>query len=114
MRINVLLLSLSCLAAAQPRLAFDVVSIKPAPQPTAETIRSGTARIAFNVNAARVQISGYTPLALLARAFQVELPQVEAPDFARTEYFEIQATLPEGATREQVPETTSAKKRQDP
>jgi uncharacterized protein (TIGR03435 family) len=34
----------------------------------------------------------------------VELPQVEAPDFARSESFEIQATLPEGATREQVPE----------
>jgi uncharacterized protein (TIGR03435 family) len=34
----------------------------------------------------------------------VELPQVDAPDFARSESFEIQATLPEGATREQVAE----------
>jgi uncharacterized protein (TIGR03435 family) len=104
MRIHFLLLGLSCLAAAQSRLAFEVVSIKPAPQPTPETIRSGEARIAYNINAGRVQISGYTPAALLTRAFRVEPPQVDAPDFARGEYFEVQATLPEGATREQVPE----------
>ena len=104
MRIQFLLVGLSCLAAAQSRLAFEVVSVKPAPQPTPETLRSGEARIAFNVNGARIQISGYTPLALLTRAFRVEPPQVAAPDFARGEYFEIQATLPAGATPEQVPE----------
>ena len=104
MRISFLLLGLSCCAAAQSRLAFEVVSIKPAPQPTPETIRSGAARIAFNVDGARVQINGFTPFALLSRAFKVQLAQVDAPDFARSEYFEIQATLPEGATREQVPE----------
>jgi uncharacterized protein (TIGR03435 family) len=51
-----------------------------------------------------VRIVGFTPLVLLARAFRVEPPQVEAPDFASSEFFEIQATLPVGATREQVPE----------
>jgi uncharacterized protein (TIGR03435 family) len=47
---------------------------------------------------------GFTPFDLLARAFQVELRQLDVPDFARTEYFDIEATLPAGATREQVPE----------
>src|SRR4029077_12189650 len=91
MRIQFLLVGLSCLAPAQSRLAFEVVSIKPAPQPTPETVRSGEARIGFNVNGARVQISGYTPAALLTRPFRVEPPQVDAPDFTRGEYFEILA-----------------------
>jgi uncharacterized protein (TIGR03435 family) len=103
-KLYLLLLSFCCLADAQARLSFEVVSIKPAPQPTPETLRSGTYRIAFDVNGARVQITGYPLLTLLTRAFRVQPPQVEAPDFARSEYFEIQAALPEGATREQVPE----------
>src|SRR5438093_947265 len=90
-------------AAEKSRLAFEVVSIKAAPQPTPELIRSGYGLV-FNIDAARVRIVGYTPFWLLARAFRVEQPQVDAPDFARREYFEIQATLPAGATREQVPE----------
>jgi uncharacterized protein (TIGR03435 family) len=88
--------------AEQSRLAFEVVSIKAAPQPTPELIRSGYP--VFNIEAARVRIVGYPTIALLATAFRVELPQVDAPDFARSEYFEIQATLPAGATRGQVPE----------
>src|SRR5262245_49156801 len=79
-------------AAAQSRMAFEVVSIKAVPQPTPELIRSGYG-IAFNIDTARVRVLGYTPFALLARAFRVEQPQVDAPDFARREYFEIQATL---------------------
>jgi uncharacterized protein (TIGR03435 family) len=89
--------------AEQSRLAFEVVSIKAGPRPTPELLRSGYG-IVFDIDAAHVRIVGYTPFALLARAFRVEQPQVDAPDFARREYFEIQATLPEGATREQVPE----------
>jgi uncharacterized protein (TIGR03435 family) len=108
MRIYFLLLSLSCLAAAQSKLAFEVVSIKPVPQPTPEALQSGTSVIAFKVDGDRVQISGFTPAALLARAFRVEPPQVDAPDFARAEHFAIQATLPAGATRDQVPEMLQA------
>jgi hypothetical protein len=69
LRIQFLLISVSCFAAAQSKLAFEVVSIKPAPQQTPETIRSGSTRIAFNVNRARVEISGYTPLMLLNESF---------------------------------------------
>jgi uncharacterized protein (TIGR03435 family) len=85
---------------------FEVVSIRPAPQPTPETIRAGTSRIAFNVNGARVQISGYALLGLLSRAFRVELAQVDISRISLTGsgYFDIQATLPAGATPEQVPE----------
>src|SRR5215469_10737897 len=70
----------------QSRLAFDVVSIKAGPRPTPELVRSGY-QVAFDIDPAHVRISGFTPLALLARAFRVEMPQVDAPDFARSEYF---------------------------
>src|SRR5262245_47836038 len=89
--------------AEQSRSAFEVVSIKAARRPTPELIRSGSGLV-FNIDAARVRIVGFTPFALLTTAFRVEQPQVDAPDFARREYFEIQATLPAGATRDQVPE----------
>ena len=104
MRIPIVFLGLCCLAPAQSRLAFEVVSIKPAAPPTAETIRSGAFRVAMDIDAARVRISGYTPAALLTAAFKVPLAQVDAPEFARTEYFEVQATIPAGAAREQLPE----------
>jgi uncharacterized protein (TIGR03435 family) len=92
--------------AQSPR--FEVVSIKPVPRPTPETVQAGTSRIGFNVNGARVQISGYAVLSLVARAFRVEPPQVDAKGFAGSETFEIQATLPAGATPEQVPEMLQA------
>ena len=90
-------------AAAQSRFAFEVVSIKAVPRPTPELIRSGYGLV-FNIDPAHVRIVGYTAFALLATAFRVEQPQVDAPDFARSEYFEIQATLPAGAMPEQVAE----------
>jgi uncharacterized protein (TIGR03435 family) len=95
----------SCLvAAAQQKLAFEVAAIKPQPPPTPETIRGGAYSIGMKIGGALVRIDGYTPMALLSAAFRVPLQQVVAPDFARSEYFEVQATLPEGSTRDQVPE----------
>jgi len=46
---------------------------------------------------------GYTSFALLARAFSLATSS-RRTGFARREYFETQATLPAGATREQIPE----------
>jgi uncharacterized protein (TIGR03435 family) len=76
---------------------FEVVSIKPTPTPAG-------GESAFNVNGARVDIGNYWLFGLLTRAFRVERLQVDAPDFARDEVFDIQATLPAGATPDQVPE----------
>jgi uncharacterized protein (TIGR03435 family) len=62
----------------------------------------------ITVNAARVQLNGVPAISLLTRAFRVQSRQVDAPDFARDAFFEIQATLPAGATPEQVPEMLQA------
>ncbi len=80
---------------------FEVVAIKPTPETTSP--------IAFTISGARVQISGYPLLALLMKAFRVQLPQVDVRRISLdSEYFEIQATLPAGATSEQVPEMLQA------
>lgn len=78
---------------------FDVVSIKLIPTPAPG---DGTP-YGLTVSAARVQ--GVNQLfSLLTRAFRVEAPQLVVPDFAHSEFFQIQATLPAGATADQVPE----------
>ncbi len=81
-----------------------MVSVKPVPRPTPETVRDGTSRVTFEVTGDRVLITGYTPLAVIMRAFQVEARQVDAGNFSGAQFYEIQAKLPEGATRDQIPE----------
>jgi uncharacterized protein (TIGR03435 family) len=82
---------------------FEVVAIKPIPRPTPG---DGTP-YGLSVSGARVQIS-FRLIDLVTRAFRVEFAQVDAPDFARDEFFDIQAALPAGATPEQVPEMLQA------
>jgi uncharacterized protein (TIGR03435 family) len=90
-----------CFAQSVPapseRPRFEVVSIKPTLAPTG-------GESAFNVNGARVDIRNYWLFGLLTRAFRAERPQVVAPEFAYSEDFDIEATLPGGATPDQVPE----------
>ena len=107
MRICALTLALSCIVAAQSKLTFEVVAIKPVPQPT-PSIRPGADCFGMKIDGSRARICGYSSLMLLSRAFRVPLQQVVAPDFARSQFFEVQATLPEGATGDQVPEMLQA------
>ncbi|HEY1758408.1 MAG TPA: TIGR03435 family protein [Bryobacteraceae bacterium] len=74
---------------------FEVVAIRPTPTPAGNEIH-------FNVNAARVDIRNYSLFGLLTRAFRIDWTQLVAPAYSGA--FDIQATLPAGATPEQVPE----------
>jgi uncharacterized protein (TIGR03435 family) len=58
----------------------------------------------MKVDSGRVQISGYSLVAFLTAAFRLDRHQVVAPDFALSAYFDVEAKLPEGATRDQIPE----------
>ncbi|HEY1758409.1 MAG TPA: TIGR03435 family protein [Bryobacteraceae bacterium] len=82
---------------------FEVVAIKPIRRPTP----GDGSPYGLTVSGARVQ-GVYQLFSFFTRAFRVESPQVDAPDFAREEFFEIQATLPAGATTEQVPQMLQA------
>jgi uncharacterized protein (TIGR03435 family) len=95
-----LCLALSPLAAnAQTPLAFEVASIKaPAPQ-------SGPGiRVGISQDKGRITMSNVNLRMLLTQAYKIKEPQLVAPDWMESTRFDIVAKLPEGATKDQVPE----------
>ena len=89
-------------------LSFEVASIKAAPAITPATVASGKLHVGMSVNAARVDI-GYMSLAeLIPMAFKVKSYQVSGPEWLNAQRFDILAKMPEGATKEQVPEMLRA------
>jgi uncharacterized protein (TIGR03435 family) len=102
-----LLLSLPAFGQA-PAATFEVASIKPAQEITPAMILSGKLHLGMSVDGARVDI-GYASLAdLIPLAYNVKPYQVAGPDWMRSQRFDIMAKLPEGATKEQVPQMLQA------
>lgn len=94
-------------AAGTAKLSFEVVAIKPIPQPTPAPVETADNWSGMKIDGARVLIR-YPPFFLVMSAFRIPSQQVVAPDFAHSEWFEFQAKLPEGATRDQIPEMLQA------
>jgi uncharacterized protein (TIGR03435 family) len=91
-------------AFAQPK--FEVASIKPSLRP-AEAMAAGR-NVGARIDGAQVDI-GVASLALLIKmAYRVEMYQISGPDWMATERFDILAKIPDGATKEQVPEMLQA------
>jgi uncharacterized protein (TIGR03435 family) len=89
-------------------LSFEVAVIKPAETITAATIASGKLHVGMNVEGSRVDI-GYMSLAdLIPLAFNLKPYQISGPDWMGAQRFDILAKMPEGATKEQVPEMLQA------
>jgi len=90
-------------------LSFDVASIKPSEQITPEMIKSGKIHAGMKMDNKRVDIGQASLLALICRAYDVKSYQVTGPSWLiqqtmSTPRFDIMANLPEGATKEQVPQ----------
>jgi uncharacterized protein (TIGR03435 family) len=91
-------------------LAFEVASIKPSPELQPRAIISGGAlpKMGMRVDGARVEL-GYMSLAGLIRiAYRVQSYQITGPEWISTERFDVSAKLPDGASKEQVPEMLQA------
>ena len=95
-------------AIAQPKVAFEVVAVKPVPRPTPETVRDGTARVASSIEGGRVEIVGFPLLTLVARALQVQIQQVDMRGLGGDQYFAVEAKMPDGATPAQMPQMLQA------
>jgi uncharacterized protein (TIGR03435 family) len=103
-----LVLAASAVCAQTPAPAFEVASIKPATLPTAAQVTSGKLHIGMAIDGARVDI-GNLPLAELIRiAYRVKPYQISGPDWMGAERFDVLAKIPEGVSREQVPEMLQA------
>lgn len=85
----------SSVSAQQPKLAFEVATIRP---PTRGS------RISARVLPSRVEFVGYSLRELVRLAFGKQIYEISVPQWSWEQSFDIQATFPAGATREQVPE----------
>jgi uncharacterized protein (TIGR03435 family) len=87
---------------------FEVATIKPAPPLNPAAMAAGKMHVGMSVDAARVDI-GYLSLSdLILLAYKVKQHQLVGPDWMKNERFDILAKMPEGGTKEQVPEMLQA------
>jgi uncharacterized protein (TIGR03435 family) len=95
-------LALACAAYAQTP-AFEVASVKPSEPITPELVQSGRLHIGVSIDAQNVRMQQYSMFDMIKLAYQVKAHQVVGPDWMLTARYDIQAKLPEGASRGQVP-----------
>jgi len=94
--------------AATPH--FEVASIKPA-VPLQQQINSGNVQRLLTqqvITDARIDLNTVPLAYLIAMAYRIKPYQLIAPDWTNSERYDVQATLPPGATKEQVPEMMQA------
>jgi uncharacterized protein (TIGR03435 family) len=88
--------------------AFEVATIKPAEALNPAKMVSGTFRIGASIDGARAEFRYMSLADLIQYAYGVKTYQVSGPDWIKSERFDIQAKLPEGATRDQAPQMLQA------
>jgi uncharacterized protein (TIGR03435 family) len=104
----VLLVASAALFAQQPSPAFEVASIKPAGQINPARIAAGAMRIGMTVDNARVDIGFFSIADLIRTAYRVKQYQVTGPDWLGGDRFNIQAKIPDGVSKDLVPEMLQA------
>jgi len=87
---------------------FDVASIKPSPPVTPAMVAGGTIHAGMKIDAARVDIGMSSLMQLICRAYDVKPYQVSGPQWLNAQRFDIVAKMPDGATKEQVPQMLQA------
>lgn len=92
----------SCTAFAQ-QPAFEVASIKPSAPPP-----MGQMRIMMNADAGMLRYTNVSLKDCIRVAYRVKDFQVQGPDWLGSARFDITAKLPDGSSREQIPEMLQA------
>lgn len=95
-------LAVACSAMAQGPL-FEVASVKRSEAITPELVQSGRLKIGVSIDARNVRMSQMSLFDLTMLAYQVKPHQVVAPRWTSEQRYDIQAKLPEGGSRGQVP-----------
>jgi uncharacterized protein (TIGR03435 family) len=89
--------------------SFDVATVKPAApidfaQLRADLQAGKVPRLGQHVDASRAEYIYMTLKQLIAIAYRVKEYQISGPDWIGDEHFDIEATIPDGATRDEVPD----------
>ena len=90
------------------KLEFEVASVKLADLPTPAMVQSGKLHAGMKIDNARVDIGLMSMMQLITKAYDVKQYQVQGPDWMLTTPYDIVAKMPEGATKEQVPQMLQA------
>jgi uncharacterized protein (TIGR03435 family) len=90
--------------------AFEVASIKPAPpiSQLAQQIQSGKLHVGVSIDGARVDFAFVSLADLIVEAYKIKPFQLTGPDWMKQERFDVLAKLPDGASKDQVPEMLQA------
>ena len=95
-------------AAVPSRLEFEVASIRPAEPINPAKFAAGKLHVGLTVDGAVADIGFLSLAELIPMAYRVKSYQVSGPGWMPQQRFDIKAKMPEGATREQVPEMLQA------
>jgi uncharacterized protein (TIGR03435 family) len=90
-------------AAAFGQTQFEVASIRPSGPPGGDHMNLG-----LHIDGARISATYFSLKDYISAAYKVKIYQVAGPDWIGGERFDIAATLPPGATQEQVPDMLKA------
>jgi len=105
-------LLLSVAPAFAQTLAFEVASVKPAGPLDPVAMQAGKMRIGMKIDGALVDIESFSLTDLIRIAYEVKDYQISGPDWLGStmsaQRFNVHATIPEGATKEQVPQMLQA------
>ena len=99
---------------AAQSLAFEVASIKPSGPLDREKVMSGQFRVGMSVDGARVDLRFMSIADLIRTAYKIKPHQLVTPDWMKGTImsmdgrWDIQAKLPDGTTKDQVPEMLQA------
>jgi uncharacterized protein (TIGR03435 family) len=95
----------SLFAQTKPKLAFEVASIKPSPLSSLiSEAQSGKINLPMRMDGAQVDLKFLSLKNMIVMAYKVKPHQIMGPDWMSSALFEIHAKLPEGSTKEQIPE----------
>jgi len=101
--IRVAILACACVPAlaVEPRLEFEVASVKPAPPPSGGMIRTGLTGGPGSADPGRINYEFVNLRQVLAQAYGVKSYQISGPSTLDTERYNITAKVPAGTTKDQ-------------
>ncbi len=94
--------ALACAAYAQPP-SFEVASVKLSEPITPAMVQSGRLNIGVSIDATHVRISKLSLSDLVRLAYQIKNYEYAGPEWMNQQRYDVQAALPEGGKRGQVP-----------
>jgi uncharacterized protein (TIGR03435 family) len=99
-------------AATATSLAFDVASVRPAPAPDMAVmiagLQAGRKPNWVRVDGTRATFNYESLMDLIAYAYKLQRYEISGPEWLVTDRFDIAARLPDGATKDDVPEMLRA------